>query len=461
MGAQQSIFPEYEESRVNQIEAPLQSHHHTVDQLFSGNIHPDRLPLDAEFHSRPPLPLYGPTRVSHLAFLHDAAGGARFLKHLSDLLADGKWRTVESSEAYRLLEREGVRVRCELHTEFSSYTFFRPTDAAAGADDTALNALPADWLKAAPGQLVIATHIDLASAKTIEPEEKIAELSRHGRQAVVARVVDGLAYAFTDFQIVDGASNFLLIDCGLTPRQAGRTVQRLWEIETYRVMALLGLPVAKEIAFRLRGAEEQLANLMDRICSTGSVDDENEVLDELTKLAAEVEHSVARTSFRFSASRAYESIVLQRVGELRETRVMGFPTFREIIDRRMMPPMNTCAAMARRQDELSGRVARNSQLLRTRVDLALKRQNQQVLVQMNQRARSQLQLQETVEGLSIVAITYYGSQLVHYLAEGAHEYWKAISPGLITAISIPVIAIAVAMSLRHLRKRLENVAPEI
>ncbi len=119
-----------------------------------------------------------------------------------------------------------------------------------------------------------------------------------------------------------------------------------------------------------------------------------------------------------------------------------------------MPPMNTCAAMSRRQDDLSGRVARNSQLLRTRVDLALKRQNQLVLVQMNQRARMQLRLQETVEGLSVVAITYYGSQLVHYLTEGVRKFWPVISPGLATAFSIPVIAVAVALSLCQMRRRL-------
>jgi uncharacterized membrane-anchored protein len=441
---------------MTQTDAPYD----TAVSLDGISEHPERRRLDAEFHSRPPLPLYGPTLVSHLAFLHQADDSACTLTHLADLLADGSWRTVESSEAYRLLERDGVLLRCELHTEFSSYTVFRPGKSVQNARETALNALPRSWLHTTPGQLVIATHIELASASDIEPDEKIAESANPTRQMVVARVVDGKAYAFTDFQIEDGASNFLLIDCGMTPRQAGRTVQRLWEIETYRVMALLGLPVAKEIALRLRSAEEELANLMDRICGTRSADDESAALDELTRLATEVEHSVARTSFRFSASRAYEAIVMQRIGELRETRVPGFPTFREIIDRRLMPPLHTCAAMARRQDELSGRVARNSQLLRTRVDLALKRQNQQVLVQMNQRARSQLRLQETVEGLSIVAITYYGSQLVHYLAQGFNAYWPKISPEMVTALSIPLIAFCVAVSLRHLRQRLADVAPD-
>jgi uncharacterized membrane-anchored protein len=416
--------------------------------------HPQRQRVNAEFHARPPLPLYGPTLVSHLAFLHESGEGALDREHLRTLNADGSWRILESSDAYQLLERDGVRVRYELHTEFSSYTFFQPERSPTEEKKTALAALPEAWLGAIPGQLVIATHIELQSEAAMSRQQKLAEVSAPSRQMVVSGVVDDKAWVFTDFQIEDGASNFLLIDCGLTPRQAGRTVQRLWEIETYRVAALLGLPVAKEIALRLRCAEQQLADLMDRISCMRSATDEHAVLDELTHLAAEVEHSVARTAFRFSASRAYEGIVMQRVGELRETRVEGFPTIREIMERRFMPPMHTCAAMARRQDDLSGRVARNSQLLRTRVELTLKRQNQLILRQMNQRAHLQLRLQQTVEGLSVVAITYYGSQLVHHLAEGAAGFWPAISPELATAISIPLIGIAVALGLRHMHHRL-------
>jgi len=431
-----------------------------VDLLGPDNFpglteHPDRRFLDAEFHARPPIPLNGPTFVSHLVFLHDGANYAGDLEHLERFNADGSWDITESTDAYRWYQRGGVCMRYELHTEFSSYTFFVPLASPTASKAAALEVLPHQWIEAIPGQLLVATHIELQSSEFVAPEQKIAEVSTPGNQTVVSRVVDGKAWIFTDFKIVDGASNFVLINAGLTPRQAGRTVQRLWEIETYRVTALLGLPVAKAITVRLRGAEEQLAEMMDHICTSRSSEEECAVLDELIQLAAEVEHSVARTTFRFSATRAYEAIVMQRISELREQRVEGFPTIFELMQRRLMPSVNTCAAMARRQDDLSGRVARNSQLLRTRIDLALKRQNQMVLTQMNHRARLQLLLQETVEGLSVIAITYYGCQLVRYLSEGASKVWSGFSPEFATAISIPLIAITVALSLRRMRKHLE------
>ena len=233
-------------------------------------------------------------------------------------------------------------------------------------------------------------------------------------------------------------------------------MQRLLEIETYRLLALLALPVAKEVGGWLTGAEKQLAEMVDHIGQANSPADEREVLADLTRLAAEVEHSVARTTFRFGAARAYHDLVMQRIDELREIRVVGCPTFHEIMQRRLLPAMHTCIAMANRQDDLSDRLARTSLLLRTGVDVELERQIQEQLSQMNRRARLQLRLQETVEGLSVVAITYYASQLVHYLAKGGKMLFPEISPEIAAAVSIPLIAGFLMLGIRRMRRRLRQ-----
>jgi len=230
-------------------------------------------------------------------------------------------------------------------------------------------------------------------------------------------------------------------------------VQRLVEIETYRMMSLLGLPVAKEVGRWLYDGEKKLADMMDRIGQARCAQDERDILASLSTLAAAVEHSVARTTFRFGASRAYHGLVMQRIEELREKRIPGLPTFTEFMQRRLLPAMNTCEAISRRQEELSARVARNSQLLRTRVDIELERQNQELLGQMNRRAKLQLHLQEAVEGLSVVVLTYYGSQLVQYIAKGTKELHH-LNTDVITAVSIPVIAGLVAWGTRRMRKKL-------
>jgi uncharacterized membrane-anchored protein len=300
---------------------------------------------------------------------------------------------------------------------------------------------------------MVATHIDLQSTSARAPDTVMDDMVSSGRQGVASQVADGAAWVFTDFTLSDGWSRFLVLDERLAMRQAGRTVQRLLEIETYRVMALLAFPVAKDVGRLLSRAEGELADLMDTMGRTLTPEDERKVLSHLTRLAAEVERSVARTTFRFGAAQAYYRLVNSRIAELREQRIEGFPTIGEFMDRRLAPALSTCEAIARRQEELSGRIARNSQLLRTRVDIELERQNQELLAQMNRRAKLQIRLQETVEGLSIVAITYYASQLVQYLAKGLHG-WLPVSPEIITAISIPVIAMLAALGLRRMRRQL-------
>ena len=417
--------------------------------------HPLRQRLNNEFHARPPVPLAGAMLVSHLVFKHSATKAPAARENLSKLCQAHVCNAIESSDAHLMIETGAFRMRWELHTEFSSYTFFRPLNAGEQLDEdaTAFDAVHPDWLKGIPGKLIVATQVELRSTAEISPESVLAGLTPNGRTMVAARVADNGAWIFTDFKIDNGFSRFLVLNEGMTQRQSGRTVQRLCEIETYRMMALLGLPVAKEVGRWLYDGETHLAELMDRIGQAHTPEDERDILAALSKLAAEVEHSVASTTFRFGASRAYHGLVMQRIGELRETRISGLPTFFEFMQRRLLPGMTTCEAIARRQEELSARVARNSQLLRTRVDIELERQNQQLLAQMNRRAKLQLHLQEAVEGLSVVVLTYYGSQLVQYLAKGTKDlhHWNT---DVITAISIPFIAGLVAWGTHRMRRKL-------
>lgn len=417
--------------------------------------HPLRQRLNNEFHARPSTSLAGAVLVSHLVFKHAATTAEAERANLSKLCQGHVCNSIDSSDSHLMIETGAFRMRWELHTEFSTYTFYRELTPGETLhpDVTAFDAVHPEWLRGIPGKLMVATHVELRSTAEISPESVLAGLSPSGRALGGARVADDAAWVFTDFKIDNGFSRFLVLNEGMTQRQAGRTVQRLVEIETYRMMALLGLPVAKEVGAWLYTGEKKLAELMERIGEAKNPEDERSVLAALSALAADVENSVARTTFRFGASRAYHGLVAQRIEELRETRIPGLPTLYEFMQRRLLPAMKTCEAISRRQEELSARVARNSQLLRTRVDIELERQNQELLTQMNSRAKLQLRLQETVEGLSVVVLTYYGSQLVQYLAKGSKDLHH-LNPDIVTAISIPVIAGLVAWGTRRMRRKL-------
>lgn len=417
--------------------------------------HPLRFRLNNEIHARPPVALDDPQLISYLAITHEGVGAHEELDHLRELAAAFAKALPEAEGEHLLLDLDAFRLKWERHTEFSSYTFFRTPQSGDDPTRGALSAVSQEWISNIPGCLLVSTHIELRSAAEVPPTTVMKRLSpTAGRQLIASQVADGAAWVFTDFLLTDGWSRFMVIDASLTPRQAGRTIQRLLEIETYRMTALLAFPVAKEVGVLLTRAEEELADLMDRMGGGRSPGDERDLLSRLTRLAAEVERSVARSTYRFGAAAAYYRLVGQRIDELREQRLTGLPTIREFMDRRLAPAMATCAAITRRQEDLSGRVARNSQLLRTRVDIELQHQNQELLTQMNRRARLQLRLQQTVEGLSVVAITYYASQLVNYMAKGAKGLLGPLTPEVITAVSIPIIAGIVALGLKRMHRLL-------
>ena len=418
--------------------------------------HPLRQRLNDELHARPPMALGDGEWISYLAVLHDGSAASAEEAHLHRLcgaLGTNVCPLIQGD--HWVLEAGDLRLKWERHNEFSSYTFFLRRNFGDALDSNALAALPMDWLGGLPGTLIAATHVELRPAGDSPLAEVQAEAIRCGDSVVASSVADGAAWVVSDFRLHQGFTRFVVLDDGMTRRQAGRTVQRLLEIETYRMMALLAFPVAKEVSAFLSGAEEELAGLMDRMGAARNPEDERDILASLTRVAADVERSVARTAFRFGAAQAYFDLVRQRIADLRESRLGGFPPIQEFMDRRLAPAINTCASAARRQLQLSDRVARKSSLLRTRVEMELERQNQELLAQMNKRAKLQLRLQETVEGLSVVVLTYYGSSLVHHLAEGLHEgLHVGPAPVVSTALSIPLIAALVAWGTHRMRRKL-------
>jgi uncharacterized membrane-anchored protein len=270
---------------------------------------------------------------------------------------------------------------------------------------------------------------------------------------VASTVADGHGEVYTDFAIhADGFSRMVLLAGSLASRRLGRLVQRLLEIDTYRMAALLGLPAAREAVTVLAYAERELAELAGSIRVAGR-HEEPQLLDRLTKLAGEVEGQYAQTHSRFSASAAYFQLVDRRIADIAESRLAGLQTIGEFMDRRLSPARATCEWATRRQDALSQRVSRISNLLRTRVEIEQQQSSQALLAAMNTRQGLQLKLQATVEGLSVAAITYYIVGLVSYLAKGAHVIGWPWSAESTAASAIPVVALAVWWSLRRLHSR--------
>jgi uncharacterized membrane-anchored protein len=288
------------------------------------------------------------------------------------------------------------------------------------------------------------------------PIEAIASRYFAGNTLVGGRIGGDAATTFTDFRIhPDGFSRMLILDRGLTSRQAGRMAQRLFEIDCYRMLALLALPTARQLAPAVQAWENELAGITTAL-EQADESMEPELLLRLTKLEAAIQRSKAQSNYRFGAAAAYYGLVQRRIAELREERIKGVQNFDEFTERRLAPAMANCRNVAERQRSLSQRVSQVTQLLSTRVDLTREKQNQSLLESMYRRAALQLRLQSTVEGLSVAAVTYYVVGLVGYVVKGIKALGLPIDSTVATAASVPFVALLAALGIRRIRRKVEG-----
>ena len=422
---------------------------------MSLNQHPQRHLLHNEIHARPPESMAAPVAISHIVMLADPAQRDASRAHVSELLRNQHLPLPDEASTHIRMDLGQYRLRWELHTEFVTWTFMRPLDAAPLAGQQpgdAAHVVPKAWLAKLPGQCLASIHVWALPSNAGGADELVRHLLQEDT-LVASTVADGYAEVYTDFAIhADGFSRMLVLAGAISPRRLGRLVQQLLEIETYRMAALMGLPAAREAAVVLGSAERDLAELAGAIRSA-SRDQEPQLLDRLTRLAGQVESQYATSHSRFSASSAYFELVDKRIDDIAESRLAGLQTIREFMDRRLSPARSTCQWATRRQDALSQRVSRISNLLRTRVEIEQQQSSQALLGAMNKRQGLQLKLQSTVEGLSVAAITYYISGLVYYVARGAKTIGWPLTAETTTAVAVPVVALVVWTLLRRLHNK--------
>lgn len=406
--------------------------------------HPLRSEAIGEVHARPFDPVPIPARILHYGFdtKDDQARAVAFHQALAGVAGnDGE----EGALRLTRFEIDAVALRWEQHTEFATLTAIMPL----GHGQPSTELLPAAvraLMASPPGPLLVATEIQVVSAPPPGP-------SRFDEASLCeADVLEGAARIQSDFRLaLGGYTRSLLIARRLPPRQVGVLARQLLEIETYRTFAMLGLPVARRLTPILSAIEKELAEATNAMLTPSELKSNHALLERLTAQAAKLESEAAATSFRFGATNAYREILFDRLGALREEPVEGRPTLTAFLNRRVSPAIRTCTAVTERIAELSRRLTRAANLLRTRVDIELEAQNQSVLRSMDRRAKLQLRLQQTVEGLSVAAVSYYVVGLVGYVAKGGKALGLPLNAEVVAALAVPIVMLIIWRLVRHIR----------
>ncbi|WP_011579712.1 MULTISPECIES: DUF3422 family protein [Chelativorans] len=418
--------------------------------LLTGRVlgfpaHPGRASALGEVHARPHPLLEAPRLIIQLSFMTegDFAGDQAVIAELSRRLGVVPPDTHARHHAMRW--GQGT-LRWERHTEFSSYQWDCPISPRSGKP---LQESPFGNGFNPPGTIISGTRVEIR--KWSQATEKL--IGSFDPTSLGYSIVEGgRAAVATDFrQDGDGLTRILILERDLPPARIGALTQRLIDIETYRTLAMLGLPLAQSLSPRLRRMEDRLAILTDKMRNRDNHNSQA-LLSELTELAAELEAEAAASLYRFGASRAYDGIVQERLEMLNEAPVSGYETWATFLQRRLAPAMRTCRSVEERQANLSRKLTRAATLLRSWVDVEMEKQNRDLLASMNRRAEMQLRLQQTVEGLSVAAISYYVVGLISYLVKGVHLF-PGFSPEAITAAAVPVAVLVMWLLVRRIRRR--------
>jgi uncharacterized membrane-anchored protein len=434
--------------------------------------------LHDELHARPPLSVVANSVVSYWVHWEmDARQAAAAMQKLCE--ACGEPGPSEGAR-HHVLRTAAWALKFERHGEFVSWQMNRPLPEVVGAppeaefEDLLRHAsasakLPADFVASlsgpGSGQMLAATHILLLTADDLSVgicRRLLDALEESDHTPLIgAHISDGAGTMFTRLALgADGFTRFVILDHGLPPDQAARAVQRLCEIEAYRMLAMLGFPVAQAEASALVAEEASLQGIVDAMVKQEDTADDASALEALTSLAAEVEHTASRTRYRFSATRAYRAIVQDRVDGLREQRISGVRTLGGFLGRRFEPAMALCDSTDRRLTDVAERINRALSLARVRVEMKREASNQGLFKALVRRQKLQLRLQQTVEGLSVVAISYYALSLVGYLAKAASKMpWldaRDIGPEIIVGVAVLPTVGLVTWLVHRVKKGLDD-----
>lgn len=419
-----------------------------------------RSQLYEELHARPFPVVQTPLRVSHIAVLRErgSSNTARTeYEHIADLCRRYSANPPSPDASCYFNDFGEFELRWERHTEFSSYTFLRKGSHTLPFEQHALSLLPRDWLDSLPGAIVAALHCVLEQRPQPEPNTAAMHSYFEGQRLIASHVTHGRATLWTAFRLHgDGFGRLVIHHDDINACDAGRLLQRLLEIETYRLMAQLALPKARGNMQTLDELDHQLSKATSKIGEATDKDAERALLNELSSISAQVEQVRSESTYRLAASRAYYALVMKRLEELNEQPLSGLQTIAAFMNRRLTPGMRTCEAIGERLERISQRIDRATDLIRTQVNITLEEQNQALLQSMDKRSKLQLRLQHVVENLSIVAISYYTVELIKMFFSGTSVLGWKIDEDYLVLFSIPAVVVLVIIFSRVLRKSIRK-----
>ncbi|MFO0690309.1 MAG: DUF3422 domain-containing protein [Myxococcota bacterium] len=412
--------------------------------------------LSQEWHARPRINLPTLFRCTHVVELGDASVLAAGRARLVDYCRRSGQSGPASDASFHLACADDSFVRWEQHTEFVTHSVFQASDGSAPFAAIPFEGLEAEFRAGLLASRFFGTRIEVVRPPASDPTGHALARTLFGAGEVYGgRMSAGTAIVWSAFQPdADGFTRILIVSAGGHDERLSRLTHRLLDLESYRILAMMGLPVARAVMASLSGHEREMDAIMGQLQDARASEQEEAALQSITRLASLVEHMAFGNAFRFAASRAYARIAERRCEEVDEVVLDDHQRFTQFLLRSLQPAMRTCEAAELRMQRIAEQTARAAGILETMAEVSQKRQNQEIMRSLAKSASLQVELQQAVEGFSIFAISYYVVGLLGYVLKWLKTTGIGVSLEALTGAAVPFIVLLVWAFVVRARRRI-------
>lgn len=416
----------------------------------------------SQFKSHLSLPLH----IHHVAYLmkdppHDAPlAKAEFRQLIS-------WFQIEPEHCFeekkmglgikKYPNGDQLLILWRLHTEYYSYqTWHLPSNPSRVLTFGPID-LPGYLFQSCPlGTRISWMDILVQSGNDPVSKQELQEVFR-GPEIFGSRVIEAISL-YTDFAPDEHEKVRFLVrsaDVRSLKEKAPFILESLSFLENYRHLILFPLDEFNQHMDRFYQLEKDQVVKREEISrglETSSPKQFKEWLILLTRTLSEVNRIGDNVRYHLASAVPYDSILNATLEELKETGEIGFQPLGYFIKRKVRGIADGYLRLIERIDALNKALEGTVAVLRTRVDLAMEEQNLSLLKSVDETTKNQVHLQQTVEGLSVIVLTYYITGIANYFFKGVSEWGLIQSPGLATAGCLP-ISFLIAFGLVYRVKR--------
>lgn len=375
----------------------------------SGNClhpHPFREAIQQEVLAWPYPVLRAPLQMSHIAVHTGGPGTQDERSHLVNLCRRLGAAGPRPGANFFTFDFGDFELRWERHAEFYTYTITSREPFSRPFRGVPLSRLPIDWLAGLDGRIINAVHIAIEASETAERSRDDIQDIFEGHRLIGSRVVDGGAAIWSAFRShADMFGRIYVRNQTLTEPQMGRLIQRILEIEDFRMLAMLSFPVARDMRQQLTEAEAILRSVTESLSGAEPGARVQTLLIRLGQLSLDADRLRAEIVSSFTASKGYYHSVQQSIEELREREIPGFQTFAEFLERRLMPSMDECEAVLERTNELCSRIQRAIAIVQARTTATLQDHSLRQAEALEVRSDAQVRVRTLAEVATITLIT--------------------------------------------------------